>query len=659
VVQPAARRENGPDLARRLGALAGLPLRPATARDGLGRPPADADDDPATAPAPSRTLAELDPGWALFDLNLGAPAFAPLERVAMRPWWPAGGERARRALDRLWRHGVAAARGARKLAQEAGRDDGDRLAALALLHQLGLWALAAADAEALADLLEIPTPEDRREAERRLLGRPVAALGRALAERWGTHPDLAETAWLVEERPEVAAPVATDAPAIAILQAAFGWAERTPWALYHRPEDLGPTDPRLRVLIAEVQVRCGGGLVPDDAGPREEALARAHARLLLDHDALRRRCASQSRFLESFAATEPTASFESVAQAAGRAWCGEPGVTSAAVALGADPLRAPDPTLACLPLLAEPGRPGAHLVYRRDAEGPRPDPATHPALPAWRAWFRLLDRRDRAREALDAAMTAHRRTVAGDAETRARERLAALAEFAAGAAHELNNPLAVVVGRAQLLLARDPDDETRRYLRAILGQAQRAHRILRDLMAVARPSEPRWRPCQPGEILRGLLRDHRAELDARALRLEANLQLGDGTVWTDPDGLRQVVEILLRNAIEATPAGGPIALAAEARERRLQVTVRNAGAGPDERSLRHLLDPFYCGRQAGRGLGLGLPRAARYLEAAGGSLRWHAAPGSPTSMRVHLPFSETPPPVEAVAGPEAQAARPG
>jgi signal transduction histidine kinase len=622
--------------------MSGLPLRPATARDLLGRVPVEPDDEAALAPDPSRSLVELDAGWLLVELS--ADRETPLECVARRPWWPlpASG-RAREALDRLWRHAVAASRAARKLAQEAGRDDAERLAAIALLHQLGLWAIGAADAERLADLLVVRDPEERREAERRLLGRSVGVLGRQLAERWRAHPALAEAAWLVEEPAEVAATVAADGAMTALLRAAFGWAERTPWALYRRGDEPGSPDPRLRVLIAEVQVRCGGGLIPDDAGPREEALARSHARLIREHAALRARSRSQARFLECFAAAEPNATLEQVAQAAGRAWCAEPGVTSAAVALGPVATRPIETPHDRVPLIAEAGRPPADLVFRREADTPAPDLAAHPTLPAWRAWFRLLDRRDRAVEGLDAAMSAHRRALQHEGEARARERLAALAEFAAGAAHELNNPLAVVVGRAQLLLARHPDEESTRYLRAILGQAQRAHRILRDLMAVARPTEPRWRPCQPADVVRGLIRDHRAELDARSLRIDANLEGADGTVWTDPDGLRQVVEILLRNAIEASSAGHPIAVAAEAREERLQVTVRNAGTALDERSLRHLLDPFYCGRQAGRGLGLGLPRAARYLEAAGGSLRWHAAPGSPTSMRVHLPFREGPP----------------
>lgn len=640
MVQPAPRRHNGPDFARRLAALSGLPLRAATVRDLLGRP-ASPEGDPPLAPA--RSLAEVDPGWQVFDVVAPLGSIPALDRAASRAWWAAKGERGRAALDHLWRHSVAFSRAARRLALEAGRDDAERLASVAMLQGLGLWAVAAVDPEALAGLLEIQEPEPRREAERRLVGEAAATLGRSLAERWRADPLLIEAAWLVERPTEVSAPLATDPRALGLLQEAFAWAERTPWALYRTPEPTRAVEPSLRVLIAEVQVRCGAGLIAADATTREEVLSRSHARMLAENAALRSRCESQARFLDAFAALPPTSGLATLASAAGHAWCNESGVTSAAVLLEPNDSTLADPRTSRVPLLDDQGTIRAQLVFQRSLEEPGPDLANHPTLPAWKAWFRLLDHLERSRTRLDTAVFSHQRTVISENDNRARDRLASLAEFAAGAAHELNNPLAVVVGRAQLLLARGPDEETARYLRAILGQAQRAHRILRDLMGVARPTEPRWRPCQPAEIVRGLLRDHRAELEARSLKLESSLELPDGAVWTDPDGLRQILEILLRNAIEATPAGGPISMAVESRGQRLQITVQDAGPGMDAEALQHLLDPFYCGRQAGRGLGLGLPRAWRYLELAGGSLRWQASPGQPTSMRVHLPIGTAPP----------------
>src|SRR4029079_4251784 len=142
------------------------------------------------------------------------------------------------------------------------------------------------------------------------------------------------------------------------------------------------------------------------------------------------------------------------------------------------------------------------------------------------------------------------------------------------AGHELNNPLAVIVGRAQLLLVRESDPASIRSLRAILTHAQRAHRIrprlltpaqrahriLRDLMFFARTPEPRPRFCQVDEIVRNCVRDLRETAEERGVRLVAEARGVEAKVWSDPDALRHVTEILLRNALEATPKGGTVQL---------------------------------------------------------------------------------------------------
>ena len=154
---------------------------------------------------------------------------------------------------------------------------------------------------------------------------------------------------------------------------------------------------------------------------------------------------------------------------------------------------------------------------------------------------------------LDGVVSAHPGRVGREEPTPRRLMLDALAEFAAGAGHELNNPLAVIVGRAQLLLAREEDDpDAIRSLRAIIAQAQRAARILRDLMYVARPPEPRPRPCQPEEIVRACLRDLQGEAEARGVRIVAESREPGLRVWADPEPLRQIADILARNALEAS-----------------------------------------------------------------------------------------------------------
>jgi signal transduction histidine kinase len=219
-------------------------------------------------------------------------------------------------------------------------------------------------------------------------------------------------------------------------------------------------------------------------------------------------------------------------------------------------------------------------------------------------------------------------------------KLKALGEFAGGAGHELNNPLAVIVGRAQLLLARTDDSETMRSLRIILSQAGRAHSILRDLMFVARPPAPRPRPCRPADLLRACLRDLQEECAARGIRLCSEVDESSPTASIDPDALRHLAEILLKNAIEATPAGGKIVVRSSAQGDEVSWFFIDSGKGITPHEATHLFDPFYCGRQAGRGLGLGLPRAAGLVSQAGGRLHWSSNPGHGSVFQVHLPVGQ-------------------
>ena len=239
-------------------------------------------------------------------------------------------------------------------------------------------------------------------------------------------------------------------------------------------------------------------------------------------------------------------------------------------------------------------------------------------------------------------------------EARLREgKFDALAEFAAGAGHELNNPLAVIVGRAQLLLARTTDPEVTRSLRIILGQAQRTHRILRDLMFVARPPAPRRRPCRPVDSLKAILPEFERECGARRIQLLCELDDPPATTWTDPEALRHLAEILSRNAVQATPAGGRIHIRSAQHRDELVWSFSDTGRGILAAEAAHLFDPFFCGRQAGRGLGLGLPRAARIVALIGGQLRWTSHPGHETTFQVHLPLVRRPEP----SGPVAPAAQ--
>jgi signal transduction histidine kinase len=239
---------------------------------------------------------------------------------------------------------------------------------------------------------------------------------------------------------------------------------------------------------------------------------------------------------------------------------------------------------------------------------------------------------------IDRVVTTLRSNVEAHENADRTSRLAALAEFAAGAGHELNNPLAVVMGRAQLLLARVDNAEDVRALRVIIGQAQRAHRIIRDLMYIARPPAPRPRPCRPDDIAKATIRDLRQEADARGIALSVETREPGHVAWTDPDPIRHLLDVLVRNAIESTSSGGTVRIQTGRTADALTWVVRDSGRGYTVEEGHHLFEPFFCGRQAGRGLGLGLPRAARFLELMGGEITCRSTPGQGATFAVRLPL---------------------
>ncbi len=673
---------------RRVLGLESLPLRPSTVRllvDTLPDDPTDEDSEPV-ASAKVRSACGLDPGWVLArstDARQG-----PLELIAHRPWWPrtlstgAAGE----FLGRLWRHSVAIGIAARGLAREAGDPDPESIAAAGQLCSLGLWAIAAVEPEWPVAWWNLEDPHRRRQKEHDDLGMELGDLGRRLAEHWGCDPLVVDAAWLHADHGGELNDVATSPDRLAIVQEAYRRAEQTPWSIGRTDHELTPSEPRLRILMAEVQARCIGTFVDGDSTPHEERMTRQNARLRRQLSSLRASQGRSERFLRFLADSTPSESPEDWADRAALTWCSEPEVSAARV-VWLDP---ETPGLASSPTVSEDPCPAPHAETASTPQGQaamgRPPTVVLPlysdgrarasielwcaseptvevdrlAPPtcrrAWEASAALLANRTRLDRRLRAAVGSLRRRVETEEQRLRQGKLEALGEFAAGAGHELNNPLAVVVGRAQLLLARAGDPEVVRALRIILGQAQRAHRILRDLMFIARPPAPRNRPCRPSELLAAILRDFERDCSAKGVRVVAELDASSSSAWTDPDALRHLAEILLRNALQATPSGGRIQVRSFSKDNELIWSFSDTGKGIGAGEATHLFDPFYCGRQAGRGLGLGLPRAAKIVDLAGGRLRWTSNPGHETTFQVHLPLAYPSPPEESEPGPIASPA---
>jgi two-component system NtrC family sensor kinase len=217
-------------------------------------------------------------------------------------------------------------------------------------------------------------------------------------------------------------------------------------------------------------------------------------------------------------------------------------------------------------------------------------------------------------------------------------KLAGLAEFAAGAGHEINNPLAIISGNAQLLLAQTSTAEQQKALQTVVRQTRRIHDILQGTRHFARPPQPSPEPIDLAGWLPGVLGPLVAEAELKKQSLTAGMT-GDRrlTVEADPAHLKQALGHLVQNALDAAPQGGWVRVGVEGHGRSVRITVDDNGPGPAADHVGHLFDPFFSGRSAGRGRGIGLSVAWRLAQINGGDVRYTPRPCGTTRFTLTVP----------------------
>lgn len=218
------------------------------------------------------------------------------------------------------------------------------------------------------------------------------------------------------------------------------------------------------------------------------------------------------------------------------------------------------------------------------------------------------------------------------------DRLAALAEFAAGAGHEINNPLATIIGRAQQLLRDEPDPNRQQLLETIAAQAYRIRDMIGDVMLFARPPRPEVESLPVTEVIESVMARFADEAAALGWLIQIDLEAGL-SISADRTQFCVVLSELLRNSFDALRMqGGSLRIITRAANPFCEITVSDTGRGLTETERRHLFDPFFSGRQAGRGLGFGLPKCWRIVTNHGGRIELDSAAGGPTSFRVYWPL---------------------
>ncbi len=224
------------------------------------------------------------------------------------------------------------------------------------------------------------------------------------------------------------------------------------------------------------------------------------------------------------------------------------------------------------------------------------------------------------------------------------EKMATIGQLVSGVAHELNNPLTSIAGLTELLLERGPlPDFPREHLRVIHDQAERAGRIVSNLLTFARKGTPENTLVDLNDVVSRTSQLIAYEMRLRGIELHADLTSDPLTVMGDRYELQQVLLNLVTNAVQAVGELEPsrpraIWVSTARADDTAQLRVRDSGDGVRPDLVPYLFTPFFTTKEPGQGTGLGLSLSYGLIESHGGRLSYVVTPGHGAEFLIALPW---------------------
>jgi len=222
------------------------------------------------------------------------------------------------------------------------------------------------------------------------------------------------------------------------------------------------------------------------------------------------------------------------------------------------------------------------------------------------------------------------------------DRLASLGELAAGAAHELNNPLTSIIGFSQLLIEKEMPEDIREEVKLIYSEAQRAASVTKNLLTFARKRTPVKQPNQINAIIENVLqlRAHAQETD----RIEVRRHLAGNLpeVMVDYFQMQQVLLNIIINAEYFMTKGrnrGTLEVCTKQQNGSVLISIADDGPGIPPENLARIFDPFFTTKEPGKGTGLGLSICHGIVTEHGGQIYVRSQLGKGTTVFVELPIN--------------------
>jgi signal transduction histidine kinase len=217
--------------------------------------------------------------------------------------------------------------------------------------------------------------------------------------------------------------------------------------------------------------------------------------------------------------------------------------------------------------------------------------------------------------------------------------MAAIGQLAGGVAHEINNPLSVILGFAQGAERRlAEEDPIRRPIQAIVREAERCKNIVRELLVFSRTSKNEHLPTDLNEVVHSTAILLRSRAKTQRITVSTKLVVHPAVIEGNVTQLQQVVVNLGNNAMDAMPSGGTLTLRTlEDPEQGLVLEVADTGTGIPAEIRARIFEPFFTTKEVGKGTGLGLSLVWEIVEQHGGRVEVESHPDQGTTVRIYFP----------------------
>lgn len=219
------------------------------------------------------------------------------------------------------------------------------------------------------------------------------------------------------------------------------------------------------------------------------------------------------------------------------------------------------------------------------------------------------------------------------------ERLASIGRFAAAIAHEINNPVGNIIGLAKLM-KRDVNDEgIRSDLEAIIRDADRCGRIIKDLLLYSRQSPPKKERVLLRDLIKEAVNSAKKMIDSKRIEI-IDITEGDlPYINVDPIQIGQVINNIIQNSIQSIETEGKVFVRAEIIDiNRVEISVSDTGCGIDEEIKDKIFYPFFTTKRVGEGTGLGLAISYSIIQNHGGEITVESKKGEGSKFMIRLPL---------------------